>query len=205
MPYATDRRGFSRTGFRPALTDTFAAAQGLGRTPFDPERLGQVHPFPPGAGYHLRGLGDIVPNGAIIQYTGTWATSISEQADSILAQVVAALGADGFHVVSSSQSGGLLGTLFTGSFTATIQLQVANGMGFAQPSDIAAIVDHEAFVATGIMPSGSSAGVVSVPGSAPGLLPGNGTDWNTWIQQNALWLGLGVLGLVLLPDLLERF
>jgi hypothetical protein len=214
MSYVTYNKSMYRTGLRPiGETDPFAASQlsGLGRTPFDPEiLLGQTHPFTRAGGYGLHGLGDIVPNGSIVQYTGTWATDISTTPGAVLAQVVSALRSDGFNVLASSESGGLMGELFTGSFTATIQLQVSNGMGFSQPADIAAIVDHEAYVASGVMPSGSGASVVSLPGSTPGALPpgalpAGATDWSAWFQQNASWIGLGILGIFIVPKVLERF
>jgi hypothetical protein len=167
MGYVRNREGLYRTGFRPVHTDPFAASQlsGLGRTPFDPEvLLGQDQPFTPGGGYGLHGLGQgpIVPLGATVQYTGTWAAVISNESPSVVLQtVVNALKQDGFSVLSSSVSGAVLGELLTGSFTVTIQLQITGGGGYSEPSDIAAIVDHEAYTAIGIMPSGSSVSLLS--------------------------------------------
>src|SRR5208282_3780565 len=218
MAYVMNRRGIYRTGFRPAprATNPFAAAQLSGvparrvASPFAPEhlRLEQHYPFTASGRYGLHGLGDTVPNGAVVQYQGQWATTVDTTPDGQLAAVVAALQADGFHIVSSSETGGFWSELLFGGngFTATITLQVANGMGFAQPSDIAAIVDHEAFTASGIMPSGSAASVISLPNSTPGVsLPATPTDWGTWLQQNALWIGLGLVGVVILPEILEKF
>jgi len=211
VAYVTHRQGLYRTGFRPA-TNPYAATQ-LGLSPFEPEvlhvrggmhGLEQGHPFTPGGGWGLHGLGDIVPNGSIVQYTGQWPTDIKTTPDATLAAVVNALNRDGLHVLSSSQSGGFIGEVFTGSFTATLQIQVSNGMGFGQAGDVASIVDHEVYLATAEMPSGSSASVISIPGSTPNLTPAS-TDWGAWIQQNAMWIGLGVLGVFVLPDLLEKF
>lgn len=212
MGYVVNRRGIQRTGFREfGRTDPFAAAQlsGLGRTPFDPEilreTLGQHHPFTADGGWGLHGLGDIVPNGSLVTYTGQWVTDISTTPDQMLAKVAAALSRDGLHVVSSSQSGGFLGIMFSGSFTATLQIQVSNGMGYANPSDIASVVDHEFFAASGEMPTGSSVSVQSIPGATPGInLPGTSTDLLGWLEQNAMWIGLGLLGMVIVPDLLKK-
>jgi len=218
MGYVTNRRGIYRTGFRPInATDTFAAAQldgfssasPLGRTPFDPERLGQYHPFTPGGGWRLHGLGDIVPNGSLVTYTGQWQlTNVATQNPSeLLAAVIAAVNADGLHVVRSSSNAGFWDTEVLGNtFSVTLQIQVANGMGFGEPSDIGSIVDHEVYAASGAMPSGSGVSVVTVPGSTPGLPPpaAPSTDWSAWLQQNALWLGLGLVGLIVLPALAER-
>jgi hypothetical protein len=200
--YVTNRRGFVRTGFRPNNTNPFQAAHRALMS-----GVGNPNPFGPENGERLRGrrgLGDIVPVNAVVQYTSTWPSEISNFSPSVVLQnVVNALGQDGFHVISSSTSGGLVGQLFTGSFNVTITLQVTSGGGYSDPSDIAAIIDHEAYTAIGEMPSGSSAAVVAngTPGAGLPALP---TDWNSWLQQNALWLGLGLVGIVLLPDLLDR-
>jgi hypothetical protein len=202
MGYVTHRQGLYRTGFRPVATNPYAATQ-LGLTPFEPEilrehGLGQTHPFTPGGGYGLHGLGDIVPNGSIVTYTGQWITDISSTPDGILAEVVAAVNKDGLHVVSSSQSGGLLGLVFTGHFTATLQIQVNNGMGFGNPNDIAAIIDHEFYAATGEMPQGSSASVTALPGEAGSAsLPGPATNW----QQIAMLIGAGLIGIAVIERL----
>lgn len=209
MGYVINRRGLYRTGFR-TQSNPYAATQ-LGLTPFEPEilhepGLGQHPPFTPGGGYGLHGLGDIVPNGAIIEYDGTWATNINVSPSQILAKAAAALNADGLHVLSSSESGGIMGELFTGSFDVTMHIQVSNGMGFQQPQDVASIVDHEAYAASGAMPSGSSASVISLPGSTPGVSPsGAAPDLTTWFEQNAAWIGLAVLGVFVIPKVLEKF
>jgi len=219
MAYVTHRQGLYRTGFRDyGHTNPFAATQlngmsvdeavmhGLGRTPFDPEvlheRLGQHHPFPPSGGWGLRGLGDIVPNGSIVTYTGQWnipTALITLSPSELLAAVTNALSRDGLHVISSSQDSGLLGmvmlVMLEGSFTATLQIQVSNGMGFGQPSDIASIVDHEVFAASGAMPQGSGVSVTSIPGSTPGVPQPGTPDITTWLEQNAVWFGLGLVGL----------
>jgi hypothetical protein len=173
--YVRNREGFIRTGFRPVATNPYAATQ-LGLVP---RHLGQNHPFTPGGGYGLHGLGQgpIVPQGATVQYTGTWVfnmptlSSANQTPDGILAAVVAALQQDGFQVISSSTSGAILAELEfwikNGTFTVTIEMQVNSGGGYSEPSDIASIVDHEAYTATGIMPTGSQVVVLSTSGPAP--------------------------------------
>jgi hypothetical protein len=213
MSYVTHRQGVYRTGFRP-YSNPFAAAQldgvglgirlhqSLGRTPFDPEML-HGYPFTPGGGSRLGDLGDIVPNGAVLHYQATWVTDIHTTPDEMLASVTAALSRDGLHVMSATQSGGFLGELWTGHFQVDIVLQVSNGMGFGNPNDAASIVDHEAYLTTGQVPA-SQISVVSIPGAAGGVPDPGATDWNTWIQQNALWIGAAVVGVALLPSLARR-
>lgn len=216
MAYVTHRQGLYRTGFRPIQTNAWAATQ-LGKTPFDFDlwRLGQVRPITPGGGYGLHGLGDIVPANAVVEYRGSWNVAISGiSPDTVLAEVVAALQQEGFHVLTSSQSGGLLGTVFTGKFTVDIQMQVTND-GYSSPSDVAAIVDHEAYLATGNLPLGSSVSVLSTSGTPgaglppaglpAGLIPTVPSNWNAWLQENALWIGLAVVGAFVVPPLLEKF
>jgi len=223
MGYVTNRRGIYRTGFRPInATDTFAAAQldgfssasPLGRTPFDPERLGQYHPFTPGGGWRLSGLGDIVPDQAVITYTGTWMETSTESMTQILQAVSAALGQDGFRVLKSQivNAGFVAKTgLWTAPFQVALQLLVNNGMGFSDPSDIASIVDHEVYAASGMMPSASQAVVTQLPaGSTSGggpyaygdfgtqATPSTGTDWNAVLQGYAPWIVLGILGAVVI-------
>jgi hypothetical protein len=226
MAYVTHRQGLYRTGFRPiAQTNTWAAAQGtgmsldeavmsgLGRTPFDPEvLLGQTHPFPPGGGWGLHGLGDIVPDGSVVTYVGQWTPvpntvaglRIPSDPNALLSRVIAAINLAGLKVINSSTDAGFWSSDIVGNpFHATLVIQVNNGMGFGNPNDIASIVDHEAYLVTGIMP-GSSISVTQLPGTAGGVPPPGPTDWNSWLQQNAMWIGLATVGIAVLPGLLRR-
>jgi hypothetical protein len=210
MGYVTNRRGLYRTGWRPQ-SNPYAATQ-LGLTPFEPEvlrehGLGHDQAFTPSGGYGLHGLGDIVPNGSLVTYTGQWIipnSAFTMSPSQLLAAVANAVNRDGLHVVNSSQDSGFLGVaMLEGAFNVTLQIQVSNGMGFGQPSDIASIVDHEVY-ASGATAQGSSVSVTSIPGSAPGVnLPP--TDITTWLEQNAMWIGLAVLGVFVVPKVLERF
>lgn len=244
MSYGTYRNSLYRTGFRPVgQTNAWAASQLNGMSmhdavlsgsasfhPWTLEGLGQNHPFEPAGGWRLHGTGALgdVPTGSILTYRGQWQTSATMSASNILQAVAAALAADGLPVQQmQSDAGVLANTKFVGvaeqgvKFNVTLQIQV-QGPGFSQPNDAAAIVNHEVYVATGLMPLASS--IVSLqspsdPGmSAPGDpscaggLPydSNGNpcgaagspDLTTWVENNAVWIGAAILAAIVLPRVL---
>jgi hypothetical protein len=148
-----------------------------------------------------------VPNGAMLTYTGSWVTTKFQNANSILAGVINNLPSNGVRVLNSSLQAGILANVSLlhlaepgQQFEVTLQLQVA-GPGFAQASDVAAIVDHQVYVASGVMPRGSSAQVSS--GSAAGSPAGAG-QFATWLEQNAGMLLLGIAGIFVLPALVKK-
>jgi hypothetical protein len=197
---------------------------------FGPWRLsgmGQSPPFTRRGGYHLHGFGDAgIPDGSLVTYHGTWTSvfntggGISQPgyAQAIADGVVAALNADGQLKVlsyprdlSSGPSGtwaALLGS--NAPFDITLQLQVMNGMGFGSVNDLIAIIRHYVYTVSGQFPVHDAIVSVRAP-SAPGSpdyqstgLPGlsSGTDWSTWLQDNAAWLALGIGAALLLPKIL---
>jgi hypothetical protein len=210
-----------RTGYRPyGTTNPQAAAAGLAGTPFAPAKL-RGYPFTARGGTTLRGLGAMVPDQSIVTYTGKWTPTYFMGANDIITAVSAALPKDGLNVKNVSTDAGFLDTTIVGMtiqptpFNVTLQLQVANGQGYGQPSDVASIVDHEVYVATGSMPAASSIPVVQPPGgpaTPTGQPPGPGAgmppgpagpvDLTTWFEQNIGWLALGAGALLLLPKLL---
>jgi len=207
MAYVTNRRGIIRTGFRPRYTDPFAAS----RLEDGPPRKAA-----------LSGLGDIIPNQSVVTWVGQISGTAMKSVQDVVSAASAALQSDGLSVIGTS---GLPLAIFdidlqwTSAPTVTLTLLVNNGMGFSAPQDIATVVNHEIYVASGFMPSGAITVVQAPGGSATQTAAGAGMpcpsgqslnasgqcvpgmDWGAWIQQNAVWLGLGVVGLVLLPDL----
>lgn len=148
-----------------------------------------------------------VPSGSVVTYQGTWQTTTTKSANDILNAVLAALPKDGINVLNSSSTAGILANTkllyFAESgqnFQVTLRLQPIGDYG--QPRDIASIVDHEVWVATGTMPQGSGAAVTSAPGAAGSGLP-SGTDFTTWLEENALWIALGVGAIFILPKVLK--
>jgi hypothetical protein len=213
-------RTLIRTGYRPyGMTNPQAAAAGLSGTPFEPSRL-HGYPFSRRGGSALHGLGAMVPDQSIVTYTGKWTPTYFMGANDIITAVSAALAKDGLSVKNVSTDAGFLDstvldmTIQPTPFNVTLQLQVANGQGYGNPADIASIVDHEVYVATGTMPAASSIPIVQAPGGSPTptgqpagpvpgtSLPGTPVDLTTWFEQNIGWLALGAGALLLLPKIL---
>lgn len=169
MAYVTNRKGFSRTGFRPAYTDPFKAAI-------------LEAPDPPSALRGLRGLGNIIPDQSVVTYRGKWAPGVLLSAEAAIGAVLSALTQDGFAVRDVSSDATADGQ----PFDVTLQLQVNNGAGFSNPSAIIAIVQAEVFQATGVTPMADS-----IPNVRAAHRGGPAQ------QQNASWLFFGV-GLLLL-------
>lgn len=220
-----------RTGYRPyGTTNPQAAAAGLAgismaQGVFGPWRLaglGQNQPFTRQGGYALHGLagavlgflGDMVPDQSIVTYTGTWQPHGTQGATDIISQVGNILAGEGLAVRSVSSSPYRF--LLNNTVNVKLSIQIENGMGFGQPSDIASVVDNAAWQVTGSMPLASSISSVAAP-SGPAVptgepeIPNTGAgsagqqpppDLTTWFEQNALWIALGVGALVLAPKLL---
>lgn len=190
--------------------------------------LGQNPPFTTSGGFKLHGLGaavlgflgDVVPDGSIVVYTATWLPHGTQGATEVIKQVRSILAQEGLLVRTVSSSPYRF--LVNNTFNVRLTIQVANGMGYGAPGDIGSIVDNAAYQVTGSMPvTVGSISSVQVPGGAPtptgqpevpntGAGSGAGSDsdqppppdFTTWLEQNALWLGLGLGALVILPKLL---
>lgn len=228
MSYGSDREGLQRTGFRPS-TNPWAATQLAGI--FDPEYLrtrglGQTRAFPRAGGYVLEsgsaprrgmhGLGAIVPNQSTVTWVGSVSGTAMKSVQDVISSATAALQADGLEVIGSS---GMPFSIFdtdlmvSSSAQISLTILVNNGMGYSDPTDIAAIVNHEIYAASGVMPTGAITVVQPYGGTATSTAAAAGvpqpdattTDMSAWIQQNATWIGLGLLGVVLIPVLLEKF
>jgi hypothetical protein len=176
-------------------------------------------------------IGSMVPNGAVVTYQGQWVMNGTQAPDNTIAAVTTALGADGLHVVASSSDASAWSNNFMGRpYNVKLQVQIANGLGFGDPADVRSIIDHAAYVATGSMPNSSAitavvagsqdSGVVP-PGSVPQLpdpncasgmpydvngnpcpAPAGPQNFTTWLESNALWIGIGVVAAIVLPKVL---
>lgn len=149
----------------------------------------------------------LAPQGSYLNYQGTWTTSTTKSANDILQAVIASLPSQGLRVVNSSTTAGLLAnTKLIGlaeagqSFNVTLQLQVT-GPGFAQAGDAGSIVDHYVYATTGMMPTASYTSVAGGgPGGAPPGMPNQ--SFTSWLEQNALYIGLGIAAAFVLPKVL---
>jgi hypothetical protein len=154
------------------------------------------------------------PTGSSLLYSATWQLSPSHgHANQILASVLQILKSSasviGLQVVDASQDAGLT---TVSNFNVRIQLFV-NGPGFGQPNDAGSFVDHAYNQVTGLMPVVSAtvvtarpAGVASAPaptGTSP--FPTGATSQTiSWLESNALWVGLGIAAIVVLPGLVKK-
>jgi len=141
-----------------------------------------------------------VPNGSTLVYRASVNAHLfaSGSINTFLSALVGALQADGIQVVgSTSNSSGFSG------FEIQLQLLIT-GAGFAKAQDVQAVIDHAVYVQRGEMPISSSISVTGIPGSAGGsgvVLPA--TSLTSFLEQNALWIGLGVVAVVVLPKVLK--
>lgn len=146
------------------------------------------------------------PTGSYLTYQGNWTTTSTKTANDILQAVIGLLPTNGLSVVSSSTTAGVLANtklIFAEagqSFGVTLQLRVS-GPGFAQTGDAASIVNHAVYVATGLMPTASNISGGSDPGMSGGVSPQSLT---AWLESNAVWLGLGVVGVMVVPELVKK-
>jgi hypothetical protein len=222
MTFVRYNESLYRTGHRMfGLTDPFTASHGLSGINhsyggFGPWMLHGNQPFTERGGEHLSGLGAMVPDQSIVTYTGTWVPHGMAGATEVIGQVSSALASQGLAVRSVSSSS--YRVLLNNTFNVKLTIQVANGEGYSDPSDIASIVDHYAYTVTGSMPLASSISAVQLPSGGPPVptgqpeVPDTGSgsgaqpseDWSSWVQDNAVWLALGVAGLIFLPRMLGR-
>jgi hypothetical protein len=161
-----------------------------------------------------------VPDGSVVVYQGRW-TSIGSLASSGIMPVVraveGAIKASGLATrneqVTQASLAAKLGISSGVPFDIVLTIQVQTGLGgFGNPSDVASIVDHAVYQATGQMPLASSITSVQVPGGGaqstgqPGL-PSvvqlqTPQTLSTWFESNAWWIGVLIVGAVVLPKVL---
>ncbi len=162
-----------------------------------------------------------VMSGSLLQYQGTWQVTPTLNVNTIISRVSQAVKAYGLQVASAQTTGGAV-TL--GNFNVSFVLQVT-GSGFAQPADAGSIVDHAYYTVVGRMPVASATALQSGPGSSlPSIVPPENpqvsttpTSWfssffpqtppqsiGDWLQSNALWIGLGIAAIVILPGVVKK-
>lgn len=252
MGYVDYDLSLYRQGYRPyGETDPFAATMLSGVKPpsrgnvFGPWRLrglGQNPPFTERGGYKLHGLrgaalgflGNAVPDGSIVTYTGKWAPTYTVGASDLISAVAGAIAGSGLQVTNIQSDAGFSDTTIVGMtiqptpFNVALQIQVATGQGgFSSPADVASIVNHAVYTVTGAMPlasstpqvqtpnaaatpTGSPAGPVPDPSSAFNLpsLPnifGTSTSPGTTGTSTWEWLAIAGVGLLVGGALLKRF
>lgn len=184
-----------RTGFRPYGTTNPAAAAAGGLT----RRT------------HLAGmglLGATVPDGSILQYQGVWAGSLfGSDISTVISEVEATLAKDGWQVTSvNNAANGLVNQ----NVSMTILINTGLG-GYASPQDALSIINNAVYQATGQMPLSGTIPSVQVPSSTvatstgmpanpmvAATAPTTGATLASWLENNAVYIGLGIAAVVLL-------
>jgi hypothetical protein len=158
-----------------------------------------------------------IVTGSVLNYGATvdshWWTSQA----SVISGISGILASSGINLTQQA-TGTASGS---GNFVLTLQLQIS-GAGFARDQDVKSIVDHAIYVQTGHLPLNSAIELVSTPSFATGAIPmsaqigtgagaGSGapgssqpTTFTAWLEQNAMWLGIGVLAVAVLPTLVRK-
>src|SRR5216683_1300104 len=94
---------------------------------------------------------EVIPNGAILTYTGTWYASLFTSTSDLVANVAARLIEAGLLVRTQNinqnpwaVAGGIVG-LGGNTFTVTLQIDVENGLGFNGPNDVIVVIRHAVY------------------------------------------------------------
>lgn len=168
-----------------------------------------------------------IPLGSVLNYGATVNSHWWSSQASIISGISGVLAASGINATQQA-TGTASGS---GNFVLTLQLQIS-GAGFARDQDVKSIVDHAIYVQTGHLPLNSAIELVSTPTMATGAIPmsaqiGTGvwagttsagcdaglfsncpssqpTTFTGWLEQNAMWLGLAVLAVAVLPVVVKK-
>jgi hypothetical protein len=155
----------------------------------------------------------MIPNGAVITYTGTWVRETLRSADSTVGDVSPHLTEAGIALRGSPRvDASLFSSLpFSGGqFQVTFQAQVENGLGFDKPEDLLSIIDNIVFQETGNKvvssslpytqvgggaPTPTGQPGVDVSGGTPKCLAGSSTDTSGSFNVSCWWTNLTSKGL----------
>jgi hypothetical protein len=194
---------------------------------------GGVWEIPPAAASPAPAPVSGIPIGSALTYQCTFTATANPLSASFysVSNVIAAVAANlssqwGITVSASSGSGTLTGT-------PTAMLQVKTNAAYGQVSDIKSIIDGAFYNAAGATIMSSSLTLQGTPATnqsliqqlaaaqaagdtttantilsllnAAGVTGASATSIETWIENNAMWIGLGVLAMVVLPPLIKKF
>lgn len=166
-----------------------------------------------------------VPTGSIITYSsGDWYSGwFSSAIDTINAVGQLLVSNDGMKIrkVNSVSVNGIVSAVdkYLGGpakFSVELEIEITGGLGFNSVDDVAAVVNHEAYQATGKLPAISSVPKVSIPGtpSITGFIDwvkslfsgtqstgqpsstGSGFSLSSLTSSGTLYIGLAVFGFV---------
>lgn len=136
--------------------------------------------------------------GTTLLYTAQWSAGIGDltvSTDNVIAALKNNLAAYGMTVIASSVTSG-------GPFNYGITVTILDNVGHDTQANAQSVPDALVRQAIGNNLRASSLIVSALPGQSAGQ-PG-GTDITSWLEDNAMWIGLGALALVTLPALIRK-
>lgn len=144
-----------------------------------------------------------IPDGAVLSYSGTWPPGTYGGFADYTGSVFADLTNAGIAVRGVSGGFGLLNSALGTSFPIQLQLQVENGLGFGDVSDVISIVRGAVYQEAGAYPIADSIPYVQATASSPAQGTGQPTpvsapstgSISSWFSDLTS-KGLSTLGLV---------
>ncbi len=137
-----------------------------------------------------------VPGGSTLLYTANWTAGVgnlSVSPNAAVASLQSLLSAHGMSVVNSQATS-------SGPINYGIQVTVLDTVGNALLSDAKSVLDALMKQVIGNNLSGSNLSIVATPGQSTAAGASFTSDPLTWLENNALYIALGVGGLVLLNN-----
>ncbi len=137
------------------------------------------------------------PSGSTLVYSVSWTAGISNltvSANSAIASLTAALHTYGMSVVSSNATQ-------TGPINFQIQFTILDTIGHALLTDAQSVLNSLMQSIVGNNLSGSSISLVSSPGQSTASASAAASSLTTWLENNALFLGVGVAALIVLSNM----
>lgn len=144
-----------------------------------------------------------VPSGSTLVYTATWTLGFGDLTvtpNNVIQALASGLPSYGMSVKASQATSG-------GPITYGIQVTVQDTIGHALLSDAQSVLDGIVQSATGNNKTSSNLSLVAAAGAA--LPPGSivappATTATQWLESNAVYIGLGLAALILIPTLLKK-
>jgi len=142
-----------------------------------------------------------VPSGSTLLYTATVVGGpgdLTVSPDSAMSQFASALASHGMSVAESSNDETVLNKIFGTGSAIHFQFSILDTVGNAFLSDAKSVCDGVLRQIVGNNVTTSNISIVSTPtrSTAPGATPT--TDIVAWLESNALYIGFGIAGFVLL-------
>lgn len=137
-----------------------------------------------------------VPSGTTLLYAVTWTAGIgnlSVSTDKAISNLANGIATHGLSLISGQASD-------TGPIHYGIQVTILDTIGNALLSDAKSVLDAVMQTVVGNNLSGSSLSIVSSPGQNAGGAPQPASGALAWLENNALYIALGLGGLVLLNN-----